>query len=349
MKSLKKICIIISVLIFLCFEITYCQTSVIPKVYVQINNPNLFSTKDFNDMVKLIKGRLSKDFNEAWQACESNIGGLLYCYRDAFNQYKNLIQNQFNNKFVIHFDFTQDFLLYYITKGGHSKLNKANFPGNHSGSARPAPSPYNEITIYNVYAPQWSMIKFSKNTTKCSYEYIISDVSKYLCDNGMKSMDDYDLLKTYNWNISGTTSISIKNMIIHEMFHIVLVLASNKNLQSRFADEATVSDTVDLISPLSGGKGTYGYSYEFISWLLDNQSSITIPIPFRTVTQYIKDDFYNVDGINRKFNPQPTKDLKYDQKGYTLGGYLNYWDNTTVNDSRCTKMEKYVIPPKCCI
>jgi len=348
MKIIKKIFPIVCFFIFSSFGIIYSQTVNIPRVVIIINNLNHFSKQGYFYMIDLIRKRLTQDFNDAWKACESNIGGLLYCYRNAFSEYKNLIQNQFNNKFVIHFDFTDDFVLFHILKGGHSKLNKANFPGNHSGSALTIPNPYNEITIYNVYAPQWSMIKYSKNTTKCSYEYIISDVSKYLCDNGLKSRDDYDLLKKYNWNISGTTSLSIRNMIIHEMFHIVLALSLNKNLQSRFPDEATVSDTVALISPLSGGKGTYGYAYEFISWLLDNQSSITIPIPFKTVTKYIKDDFYNTDGINRKFNPQPSKDLKYDQKGYTLGGYLDFFDNTTANDSRCTEMKKYVIPPKCC-
>jgi hypothetical protein len=271
---------------------------------------------------------------------------LLYCYRNAFEDYKNLIKNQYNNEFIIYFDFTDDFVLYHLLKEGFNskKFNKENFPGNHSGNAHPGPG-QNAVTIYNVYGPQWFMIKYSKNTEHCSYEYILSEVNKYLFENGFGSREDHDLLKQYNWNASGTASFSIKNMIVHEIFHIVLDSASNKNLISRTRDEATISDTVARISNLAGGKGAYGYFYEFISWLLDNQSSITIP--FNTIDDYIINERY-YDRLNRKFNPHPPEELRYDQNGYTLGGYLDFFDNTTVNDSNCKEMKKYVIPRKCC-
>ena len=348
MKIVKQIFLITCLIIGVSFEIIYCQTVKPPKVDVIIKKKNLFSKNDYFEMIDLIRARLSKDFKAAWEDCENNIGGLLYCYRDAFNDYKNLIKNQYNNEFIIYFDFTDDFVLYHLLKEGFNskKFNKENFPGNHSGNAHPGPG-QNAVTIYNVYAPQWFMIKYSKNTEHCSYEYILSEVNKYLSENGFESREDHDLLKQYNWNTSGTTSFSIKNMIIHEIFHIVLNSASHKDLKSRTRDEATISDTVVRISPLAGGKGAYGYSYEFISWLLDNQSSITIPLT--TATQYIKDDFYDYDVINRKFNPHPPENLRYDQNGYTLGGYLDFFDNTTVNDSNCKEMKKYVIPRKFCV
>jgi hypothetical protein len=140
-------------------------------------------------------------------------------------------------------------------------------------------------------------------------------------------------------------------MIIHELSHIILYWSSHKDLHSRFSDEATISDTVFKISPLpQGEKGAYEYYYEFISWLLDNQP--TIKIPSILINIYIRITFYKEEMkiINRKFNPPP--DLEYDKKGYTLNGFCTYipvsGEITKADDCRCNKMQKYVIPRKCC-
>jgi hypothetical protein len=353
MKSVKIICIIISFFLFVCFESIYCHISGIPKVYVQINNPNLFSKKDFAYMVKLIKGRLKKDFDDAWDACEKKIASLPDCYKMAFNDYKNLIKTQYSNKFVIHFDFTENFIKYQILKG--LDFSQDYYPGNHSGNARPAPPSIkghsglrlNEKTIYNVYAEKWFVIKYYKKTENCSYEYILTEVDKYLCEKGFKAREDYDILKNYLWNTSKKVYFSLKNMIIHEIFHIVLVLASNKDLKSRFADEATISDTVLKLSPLpQGNKGAYEYYYEFISWILDHERKITLRQ--YTVIDYVRKNFYKEN--KREFNPPLV--LEYNNKGYTLNGYCTYipvgGEMTKADDCRCNKMQNYVIPRKCC-
>ena len=355
MKSVKIICIIISFFLFVCFESIYCQISGIPKVYVQINKPNLFSKNDFAYMVKLIKERLSKNFDNAWDACEKKIASLPNCYKIAFNDYKNLIKTGYNNKFVIHFDFTDDFIKYQIIKG--LDFSHDYYPGDHSGNGKPAPPSkkeghsgqrLNEITIYNVYAEKWYMIKYYKKSGNCSYEYILPEVDKYLCEKGFKSRDEYDILKNYLWNTSGEkVYFSIKNMIIHEIFHIVLVWASNKDLKSRFRDEATISDTVLKLSPLpQKSKDNYEYNFEFISWLLDHERKITLR--HTSVIDYVRKNFYKEN--KREFNP--SIDLEYNNKGYTLNGYCTYIpvgdEIIKADDCRCNKMQKYVIPKRCC-
>jgi hypothetical protein len=353
MNIFSKINLIIFLIISIAFEVIYCQNADIPKVKVKIEKKVLQYlekiSKEKFEIINKIDRRLKDDFNAAWEACEKKIASLPDCYKNAFNEYKEMLKYGYDNKFVIHFDFHKDFVKYHRLKG--IDFSKENFPGNHSGNSRIGPDPYNEITIYNVYAEKWFLRKYFKKSEYCSYEYVLSEVNKYLCEKGKKIRVDYFLLHWYNWSISDKAYLSIKNMIIHELFHIVLYWSSHKDLQSRFADEATISDTVFKISPLpQGEKGAYEYYYEFISWLLDNQH--TIKIPSILINIYVRITFYTeeMNRINRKFNPP--LDLEYDKKGYTLNGYCTYipvsGEITKADDCRCNKMQKYVIPRKCC-
>ena len=356
MINIKKIAIIVCLLICFAFENIYCQQNVIPKIKIKIEKKvsKLLSKKTKSDVELEIERRLMSYFKAAWEACEKKIASLPDCYKIAFNDYKNLIKTGYNNEFVIYFDFTEDFIKYQIIKG--LDFSKDYFPGDHSGNGKPAPPSkkeghsgqrLNEITIYNVYAEKWYMIKYYKKTGNCSYEYILPEVDKYLCEKGFKSRDDYDILKNYLWNTSKKAEFSIKNMIIHEIFHIVLVWASNKDLKSRFRDEATISDTVLKLSPLpQGSKDGYEYKFEFISWLLDHERKITLR--HTSVIDYVRKNFYKKN--KREFNP--SIDLEYNNKGYTLNGYCTYIpvgdEIKKADDCRCNKMQKYVIPRKCC-
>lgn len=154
MKIIKKIFLIVCFFIFASSVIIYSYSVNTPGVVININKMNLFSKQGYFEMIDLIRTRLEQDFKAAWEACENNIGGLLYCYRNAFNDYKNLIKNRYNNTFIINFDFTDDFVLHSLFKNGFNsgKFNKENFPGNHSGDAHPGPGE-NAVTIFNVYAP----------------------------------------------------------------------------------------------------------------------------------------------------------------------------------------------------
>lgn len=347
MTPSKRTGLIIVFVLLLAFKSIYSQTSATPTVYIQVDWEvlKLFNIRERDSLRTLIENRLKGDFYNAWTEMESKIGSLPGCYKDAFDKYKEILQIYFNNEFIINFNFTEDFITYQVAKGLWFKIK--NFPGDHSGNAKI--NGKNEITVFNVYAPQWSLIKYSKDTPNCSYEYLLSDVQNYLLKNQYDQRTDYDLLKKHNWTENaGRVNFTLKNMIVHEIFHLVLAHAPDNNLKSRFGDEATISDTTARIFSLAGGKGFYGYSYRFVSWVLDNKDKIVIPL--KSASSYIIEDFYYDKGNDRKFDPP--KSLKYEPGGYTLGGLRPYYPaNKTeraADDCRCNKMQPYIIPKKCC-
>lgn len=354
--NISRLPIRVFFVLILSYNCLYSQSISFPKpsVVFQTEFSRAISKRDTFKIKGSIEKNLKKSFYSAWTALEAKIGSLPACYQIAFQDYKKYIRSACGNGFKINFNFSDEFVTYQVSKGLWFKAGT--FPGDHSGLANPRVP--NIIDVFNVYSPQWYMLKYSKETGTCMYEAILSEVDLYLCPKGLKINDEYDLLKNYEWSAtSEKVYFSIKNMIIHEIFHLVLVHASNSDLMSRFSDEATILDSVAKISSLAGGKGGYGYKFELISWMLDNSHKIKL-IEGKSVEKYVEKKYYTGDPgittnkyIHRKFNPP--KDLEYDHTGYDLGGFCSFYPKSSgepkaADDCRCNKMQRYVIPKMCC-
>jgi hypothetical protein len=143
----------------------------------------------------------------------------------------------------------------------------------------------------------------------------------------MFSKDIISHLIESKWNPDGEIQISLKYLLLHELFHIILSKSKEGNLNKRCSDEATIEDTASKIIPTGSFKKPYEFTFDFISWMLNNKIKVDYTvggtrIHVSSLSNYIKKEFYYKKKYSRKFNPFKT--LKYKRGGYTLDNYAFY-------------------------
>ncbi len=366
MRELKYNKILLIMFIFFVFSINLKSEIPELKVIVSDNALCYFSKNDKKILKYIIKARLNEEFKLAWEILEAKKGELPQCYQEAFENYKTYLKDRKKNIFEIEFTLDGPFILFLFTTEEGKKLyplTKETFKGDRYGNANPKSLRGriipNRIVVRNVFK-DFYIEKFKKtDKNNCKYNMIWYEIYLKLYKNSinqndcdMFSKDIISHLIESKWNPDGEIQISLKYLMIHELFH--LILGKSGNLNSRWSDEATIEDTASKIIPTGSSKKPYEFTFDFISWMLNNKIKVDYTVGgtriyVSSLFNYIKKEFYYKKKYSRKFNPFKT--LKYKRGGYTLANYVFYTDKDSslfADDTRCEPLFNYIIPKKDC-
>ena len=374
MRQLKhnKIFLSLFSVIFFILSFSINLNAEVPKVEVIVSeNAKCYFSPDMKKKKELIKEIITKlkaEFISAWNILEAKKGELPQCYQEAFENYKEYLKKYVIPQNTIFIEFTLDgpFILFLFTTEEGKKLyplTKETFKGDRYGNANPKSLRGriipNRIVVRNVFK-DFYMKKYKKtDKNNCNYNMIWYEIYLELYRNSinqnnynMFSKDIISHLIESKWNPDGEIQISLKYLMIHELFH--LILKKSGNLNSRWSDEATIEDTASKIIPTGSSKKPYEFTFDFISWMLNNKIKVDYTVGgtrvyVSSLSNYIKKEFYYKKKYSRKLNPFKT--LKYKRGGYTLANYVFYTDKDSslfADDTRCEPLFNYIIPKKDC-
>lgn len=129
--------------------------------------------------------------------------------------------------------------------------------------------------------------------------------------------------------------INIYSVIFHEFTHIALFGSTDKNVKSRFCDEATIEDiTMKIFSTKCANY--YVYRYNTFCYFIKKYKSETI---YKEMIKIV----INEDGVyfGRNFNPPDNKTY---ERGVTVNGICAVIEKSYADDCRDSEMRIYVIP-----
>lgn len=191
----------------------------------------------------------------------------------------------------------------------------------------------NTIWIFNTFEEKFKYRSFIfKSKLGITYnvgDYFIGSDGNYY----EKEKDEF----FKNWTEEKPKTGSLNSVIFHELTHMALFLSNNKEVQSRYADEATVEDITMKIYT-KDCTNCYETAYQILLYSLNELNK-------GELISRVWGMEYDMDTNNfcyiRRFNPP--KNIKY-EIGNTFGGILFWADGSWADDCRDENMKPYIFP-----